>query len=603
MQTLPVAGLDFDEIKQNFIEFVKSDQASTFTDFNFEGSGINALLNIFAYNTHYIGYYVKMLLNESFIDSALKRESLISRGKLHSYIPAGIKTAKATIKMDINLDPEQLPDTGVLVFPYGYNFNGNNYSEDYRKFNILDTVSTESYVANYDNTNQIVSYTFSTPAFTVYEGEFREWKFEVDANDLSQQFIISDKNIDLDTLKVFIHPNIQSDDRVEFVKADENLLFLSQNNRVYFITTTGDGFYEIFFGNNVFGQKLEHGNMIKISYLISSGETGNGCFNFSSPSRLTYGDTYLIFNENDYTITTIESSNGGLNEESIEDLRFNIPNHVKRQNRMVTELDYKTLLLEKYRNIDSINVWGGEKHFFKDYGSIYICLKPKTGLLLTQTAQTEIESYLKNYSVVGMKIKIIQPEYVYINLNIYIKYDSSITSLSKNQIKSLVISDIETFNSTKLDKFDLGLSDLEMLNHITNNKAYIKRVYDSKLIFKRITFIPNSLTEHLIFFGNEILPNSLRSNQLSYADIPCFIADDGKQKLYLMNTNENKVFNKSIGTIDYVSGTIKIIFDFDLDLTGDVEEIIELMATPKFSDINSYLNSILRINQITVSIE
>ena len=202
-----------------------------------------------------------------------------------------------------------------------------------------------------------------------------------------------------------------------------------------------------------------------------------------------------------------------------------------------------------------------------------------------------------------MKIKIIQPEYVYINLNIYIKYDSSITSLSKNQIKSLVISDIETFNSTKLDKFDLGLSDLEMLNHITNNKAYIKRVYDSKLIFKRISFIPNSLTEHLIFFGNEILPNSLRSNQLSYADIPCFIADDGKQKLYLMNTNENKVFNKSIGTIDYVSGTIKIIFDFDLDLTGDVEEIIELMATPKFSDINSYLNSILRINQITVSIE
>ncbi len=608
MQTFPVAGLDFEQIKQNFKDFVKADPLAPFTDFNFEGSGINALLNIFAYNAHYLGYYIKMLLNESFIDTAVKRESLLSRAKLNAYFPSGVKTAKAKIQMDLTTDPGQVNINQPIIFPTGYSFSGNNYVADHRVFQTLEpviasdyTIETQIVQINNENIEQIISYTYHTPEFIIYEGQFRTWNIEVDNNDLSQRFIIQDKNIDLTTLKVYIHPNVQSVDREEFLLATD-FFELSKANKIFFLTTSSDGFFEIFFGNNIFGEKPDTGNMISISYIISSGEDGNGCFHFSEPGRITNGDMSLIFNQNDCTITTIENSSGGMSDESIEELRFNIPNHFKRQNRLVTERDYKTLLIEKFRNIDSINVWGGEKHFFKDYGSIYICIKPKTGLLLTQTAQYEIESYMKNYAVVGAKIKIVQPDYLYADLDFTVKIDQSITSLSKNQIQALIYLDILDYNEQFLDKFELGLSDYELLNHIKTNKLYIKRIFNFKRIFKKLLYIPNTTTEHLILFGNPLLRNSITSNELIYDNKPCYIIDDAIGNMILVDKNDKKILTKNIGTIDYELGIMKLIMDFNLDLSSNVDEMIDLIATPKNPDIDTYLNNIIKINQINITI-
>lgn len=605
MQNFPVTGLDFNEIKTNFKTFVQNDPAATFSDFNYEGSGINALLNIFAYNAHYLGYYIKMLLNESFIDSAVKRESLVSRGKLNAYTPMGIKTARAKIQMDLTLDPEQMPENNRLVFPAGYSFSGNNYLDDDRRFQTLESIATTEFTENYETIESIptlVSYTFHTPEFVVYEGQFRDWKFEVDNNDLSQQFIIQDKNIDLETLNVYIHPNVDSTDREEFTLAAD-FFTLDNTSKVFFITTTSDGYFEIFFGNNVFGEKPSTGNMISISYVISSGEDGNGCSIFSNPSRTINGtDLSVIFNDYDYKITTIENSNGGMIEETIEELRFNIPNHFKRQNRLVTERDYKTLLLEKFRNIDSINVWGGEKHFFKDYGCIYVCIKPKTGLLLTQTAKLEIENYVEKYAVIGNKIKVIQPDYLWVDLDFTVKYDPSITSLTKEQIKNIIYGDIQNFNEIYLDKFDLGLSDINLLNYIKIDKNYIKRIFDIKRLSKTLIYTPNTSTEHFILFGNALVQNSITSDQLRYNQNSCYIMDNAYGQLYLVDDLMNKLIPQAIGSIDYNSGTIKLVIDFNLDLTVNVDETFKIYATPKYPDIDTYLNNIIKINQINVTI-
>lgn len=600
MENFPIEGLDFNQIKENFISFIKSDPSAPFTDFDFEGSGINAFINILAYNTHYLGYYVKMLLNESFIDSAIKRESLMSRAKLNAYVPGCVKTAKAKIKMSITLDEGQEPAEGYITLPFGYNFLGSNYIEDYRKFYLLEPIQTVEVEELYRyNSNTLKSFKYTTPEFIIHEGELRFFRYKVDENNLSQQFIIRDKNIDLSTLKVYIHPNIDTADREEFLLATE-LLELSKERKVYFITTTADGYFEIFFGNDIFGEKPKTDNIVSISYLASAAEVGNGCFAFSEPGRISHGDMFLYFNREDYNITVIENSNGGLSEESTEDMRFNIPNHFKRQNRMVTEQDYKTLLLGKFRNIDSINVWGGEKHFFKDYGSIYICIKPRTGLFLTETAKLEIEQYLKNYAVIGMQIKIIQPDYVWVDVSYKIKYDQTLTSLTKNHIENIITNETNIFNSYHLDRFNIGLSDVEMLDFVKLDKPYIKRIFNTKRLFKKFTFVPNTTTEHLIIFGNSLTQGSIYSSTLTFDKTPAYIIDvDGE--MFLVNSDGYKIFNKSIGTIDYTLGIIKLIIDFNLDISSNIDENINLFATPVYPDIDSYLNNIVKINQIEVS--
>lgn len=603
MENFPIAGLDFNQIKQNFINFIKSNPDSPFTDFDFAGSGINALINIFAYNTHYLGYYIKMLLNESFIDSAIKRESLLSRAKLNAYTPASYKTAKAKIKMTMTLDEGQNPASGFITLPYGYNFLGNNYQEDFRTFFLLEPISTNTVeeIYRYNDNNTIKSYRYTTPEFIIHEGEFKSYRYLVNTNDLSQQFIINDKNVDLDTLKVYIHPNVDSDFREEFLLASD-INELSTINKVYFITTTSAGFYEIFFGNNIFGEKPSHGNMISITYLKSRGKDGNGCVFFSEPGRITtYGDQFLYFNQEDHSVLTIEGSHGGMNEESIEELRFNIPNHFKRQNRMVTERDYKTLLLEKYRNIDSINVWGGEKHFFRDYGSIYLCIKPKDGLLLTETAKLEIKSYLKNYAVIGMQIKIVQPEYVWIDLAYTIKFNTSKTSLSKNQIENSIINNTIIYNDQFLDRFDSGLKDIDLLNYIKQDKLYITNIFTTKILVKKFVYIPNTTTEHTIIFGNKLLPGSIYSIELNYNTKTCYIVDNSFGDLFFIYESGEKVFNVPIGTIDYTTGIIKLIIDFNLDISDNIDEIIHIKAQPVYPDVDSYLNNIIKINNISVS--
>lgn len=608
MQTFPIAGLDFDQIKQNFISYVKSDPKQPFTDFDFEGSGINALLNIFAYNAHYLGYYIKMLLNESFIDSAIKRESLLSRAKLNAYFPKSTKTSRAKIRMELTVDPGQVPETMPIVFPAGYSFSANNFAADHRTFQTLEPVITSGYTTNTRQvtidgvqTTEIYSYTYTTPEFTVYEGQLRTWEFEVNNNDLSQRFIIEDKNIDLDTLTVHLYPNVNSTNRVEFLLATD-FFNLTRTNPIFFLTTTSDGHYEVFFGKDVFGKQPETGNKVSLSYLISTGSNGNGCFYFSEPGRLNSGDLSLIFNQSDYNIITIENSSGGLDEESIEELRFNIPNNFKRQNRLVTERDYKTLLLEKFRNIDSINVWGGEKHFFKDYGAVYICIKPKIGLLLTQTAQEEIESYVKDYAVIGAKIKVVQPDYLWVDLSITLKIDHSLTSLANSQIENDIYQAVLDFNETQLDKFELGLSDLELLTHLKSDKVYIKRIFDSKKIFKKLVYIPNTTTEHDILFGNPVIPNTIQSNELIYNNNKCYIIDNADGKLYLVNEKGKFIFTKAIGSINYNTGNAKLTVDFNLDLSSNVDETLSLYATPKNPDIDTYLNNVIKINQININI-
>jgi hypothetical protein len=601
MKSFPINGLDFDEIKSNFIEFLKQDQA--YKDYNFDASGISSLINIFAYNAHYIGYYVKMLLNESFLDSATQRETLFSKAKLNGYVPKGVRSARARVILTCEADISQDPENKSVVIPRGSYFSGANTNNDGRTFYVVDDVlcyNREEYSG--PNNTRFVRYT--SPEFTVYEGVMKKWRFVVNSSEINQRFVIKDKTIDIDTLRINVFNDSNSTEKTEF-KLASDLFELQPLSNVFYISTNEDGYYEIFFGNDQFGAKLGNGNMIEASYLSSKGESGNGCksMTYVQPPQSVYTRNTTAFFSG-FSTNVVEVSNGGMDEETIEDLRFNIPNHYRRQNRIVTESDYRSILLHEFRNIDSINVWGGEKNYIRDYGSVFICIKPKYGLTLSGYAREEIKQILSKYGVVGMQQKIVDPEYIKLDINLFVKFNPSMTSKSIGEIERIVYDMAMTYSKENLDKFNAGLSDVDFLNYIRQSEPSISRIYDTKTMSKAITFTYCSSTEYTVIFGNKISRGSLKSTGFAYGGNKCNIIDDGNGNLWIMSDGK-KLLNKPIGTVDYDDGVIK--FTLEIDVVSDTDfnntkGLIEFTANPALADIDTYLNNIIIFNNVKANV-
>lgn len=557
MESLPVNSLDFNLVKQNFINYLKAD--SRYNDFNFEASGISSLLNILAYNTHYIGYYVKMMLNESFVDSAVMRESLMSMAKLNGYIPKGRKASQIEISLDIKANTFHPAN---IIVNKGSFFNSANTSNDSRTFQVID-----DHVAYYKETDINGKFVYNANV-VAYEGTFENLKFFVDTSVINQRFIIDDENIDIETIRVKVYPDGVTSNVTEY-KLGRVIDVVKADSNVFYISTNEQGFYEIFFGGNVFGKQPENTNVVEVSFVSTNGESGNNAkvFTFVPDGDMGSFDSYIS--------TPNGVSYGGTEKEDLETLRFAIPNHVRTQNRTTTESDYHSMLLSTYRDIDSINVWGGERNHYKDYGAVYVCVKPKSGLKLSTSAKKEIEGLLKKTSTVGTRIKIIDPEYTNVSVNVYVKYDVSKTSLSSGSIQNQVRNKVIEYNDSYLNRFNAGLSDVELLDFIKKDISSITRIYDLKVVVKtQNIFVDGS--ENVFLFGNEIKSGSI-------------IGSDGmvdRDGILYVATSQ-------VGTVDYKKGVIKFA-----KTGGDASyKIVCKLVSP---DVETYLNNIVRIDKIEV---
>ena len=101
-------NLIFDEIKTNLKTHLKSQES--FKDYNFEGSAMNTLLDVLSYNTHYNAIYGNMISNEMFLDSAVKRDSVVSLAKHLGYTPRSATCSTARINVTVN-NPSGSPAT------------------------------------------------------------------------------------------------------------------------------------------------------------------------------------------------------------------------------------------------------------------------------------------------------------------------------------------------------------------------------------------------------------------------------------------------------------------------------------------------------------
>ena len=430
---IQITDLDFNTIKTNLKKYLQSQD--TLKDYNYEGSALSNLLDLLAYNTQYNAYYLNMVANEMFLDSAIQRSSVVSHAKLLNYTPKSVTAPTATIDLKIN----EVTDAS-LTLPKFTNFlseaiDGVNY-----KFVTIDnhTVNTNTY-------NNTV--TFSN--LIVKQGEPVNLTFTYDAAaNPSGIFEIPDTDVDTSTLTVVVQQST-SNSYSEVYTLSKEYLELNSSSASYFLQEGTNGYYQIYFGDGVLGKALTDGNVILISYITSSGTSATGANTFVLMDSISgYSNT---------VVTGVSSAIQGSDKESIASIKYTAPKSYSAQGRAVTKEDYIYLIQNNSGifPVDAVNVWGGEDNDPPVYGVIFVAIKPKGGYSLTNSQKTIIETeIIKPISVVTVKPKIIDVDYTYLVVNSNILYSPKLTQYSTSQLQTLVYTAIQTFAASTLNTFN-----------------------------------------------------------------------------------------------------------------------------------------------------
>ena len=486
---LQVTELDFDSIKTNLKNFLK--QQSEFVDYDFEGSGLSVLLDILAYNTHYNSYYVNMVANESFLDTALLRNSVVSHAKKMGYTPRSTRASKAIINVSVDSGTS---NSGSLTLQTGQAFLSNLIDGRSYKFLVTDDVTVSKTGNNYNF--------LSVP---IYEGELVSYNYtHSQSGNPTQTFVIQDANIDTTTLKISVRPSSSNTQITVYNKATE-VINVSQTDAVYFLEEGRNGKYQIFFGDDVVGKKLPDGAIVTASYLITNGSIPNSANNFTVAS--TIGGYSTI------TINSTSPASGGAIRETVDEIKYAAPLSLTSQNRAVTKNDYIRLIQQKYPAFEAVNVWGGEENDPPIFGKVFISAKPKLGFEVTQTEKDYVvNKIIKPISVMTVTPEIVDVDYNYLKLISKVYYDPAKTATNSASLQTGISNTIKTYCDTELNKFNTYFKSSGLKTAVDKYSGAI--LSNDLEVFISKKFLPDLINSdsYVIDFGVELQQGTTLDN-------------------------------------------------------------------------------------------
>ena len=589
---LEISELDFENIKGSLKRFLSNQ--NEFKDYNFEGSSMAILLDLLAYNTHYLAYNANFVANEMFMDTAQLRSSVASLAKLVGYTPNSARAPIADLKLVIN------DGTGAsITIPAGTKFTSS-----------IDGL-TYTFVSVGDKVVQPVDGIYTCQSLDVYEGTYVTYSYTYDSTDIDQRFLIPSDRADTTTIKVVVQNSSSDVAQSTYTKAT-SITELEGSSKVYFLQEAEDGQFEIYFGDGIIGKKLEDGNIINISYVVTNKTEANGATAFTLSGSIS-GFT-------DITTTVNSSAQGGAEPESLQSIKFNTSSFYASQDRAVTVEDYKSKVKQLYANSQSVSAWGGEDAEPPFYGRVYLSILPKSGSNLTDATKERIVKDLKKYSVASVTPVILDPETTDLIITSNVKFDEGATPKTADTIKSNVITTLTNYNSNTLQAFDsifrysklTGLID-ETDESILSNITTIKM---------RKSFVPTlgSSTKYTINFANALYNPHSGHNSASGGFLEStgfkidgnttdvfFLDDDGQGNVrrYKMDGSVRSYANSTQGTIDYSSGKVEVnslnVSNIE-NVRGVASTVIEVTVKPNSNDIVPIRNQVLDIDVANSSV-
>ena len=554
MSNIRIAELDFDQIKNNLKTYLKSQDE--FTDYDFEGSGLSVLLDILAYNTHYNAFLANMVVNEMFLDSAVKRASAVSIAKHLGYTPTSARGSRANIDVTVT-NPSGLPSILTL--------------DRYTPFTTTIEGVAYTFLTNQATTTSRVGNTYTFTDVEIIEGALLSYRYVVAVKSPSTKYEIPDNGVDTTTLQVLVQTSATDTTTTTYTLATD-ITGIDSESEVYFLEQNPQGRYEIFFGDGLIGKQPDIGNIVIIQYISVSGSAPN----VSGLITQTFTPGSTIGGSSSIVVTTNSNSTGGADQESITSIKFNAPRVNAAKNRAVTASDYESLIAANYPGAESISVWGGEDNDPPYYGKILISLKPFEGYVISDATKESIKStILRNRKMLTVTPEFIDPLYIYVNITGDVRYNSIVTTLSSEEIKSSVITTIEDYFSNNLQKFNKTFNYSKLIESILNTNTSIDSVVLTIRAQRRITPVlsaENTYTGNSsIKFRNPIRPGTISSSYfyvvhdsvqtlVKIVDLPDQMppSDTGTGTLRLVSVATGITVVSNLGTVNYSSGNMEI---------------------------------------------
>ena len=599
-KNLRVTELDFDQIKENLKIYLKAQKE--FTDYDFDGSGFDILLDSLSYNTHYLGFNANMLANEMFLDTSSLRSSAVSHAKTLGYEITSARAPFATINISLKTD------SNTKTMPAGTAFTTTLDGVNYQFVTIADITGTKfGNSVNFD-------------AQKVYEGTYVTTRYTVDTSDLEQRFILRDNRADTSTLTVKVQNSASDSTTVTYTKATD-ITQLEKTSTVYYLQEIENGRHEVYFGDGVVSKAVDDGNIVILQYVVTNKTEANGAFVFTPPASID-GVT-------DITLTTVERATGGSEPESIQSIKLNAPLDYASQGRCVTTGDYEVFVRKLFPQTQAVNVFGGEQGSYNsstgvtstpEYGKVFISVKSTTGANLTTSQKTQLVSDLSKFTVASISPVIVDPETTKLRLTSSIVYNASATTKLASELVTAVTTELTDYNTSTLQTFNgqyrasavsklIDEADTAILNNTTTvklSKDFVPTLGTTKsynIAFNNALLHPED--GYLASTGGVLFSTGFKVGTDTTTEF--FFDDDGNGNLrrYALIGTTRSYADNVAGSIDYASGYISIN---NINITaisnvdGETSTAIRLVITPATNDIVPVRNQLLEIDFTNTSI-
>ena len=580
-------------IKQQLKDFLKG--KPQFSDYNFEGSNMSALLDLLSYNTYLNNLYVNMAVNEMFIDTAETIDAVRSHSKELNYLPRSRRSALATVHLTIN----QVNDTSSVLIPKGTPFTTTANNQSYT------FTTAENTVAAVDPTTNTASITTG-----IYEGAFKAEYFTVNAANNHQRFVIQDNKIDTKSLVITVR-NSASDTSNGVYTLASDLFGLSPTSNVYFLQADNDGKYEVIFGNGVTGRAPADGNVIEANYRISSGAEPNGAKTFAVGTVAGYSNTSVALSN------TSTFAQGGALAEDIDSIKFNAVRHYQTLQRAVTAEDYKNLLLVEFPELETLNVYGGEDESPPRFGRVIISADAANADGISNQLKERIRSFVNSKSPVSIEAEFVDAEFLEVDIVTEVRYNINVTTQSIADIDTKVRNAILSYGVANLNDFGKALRFSRLLTAIDNSDASILGNSTTVRAIRTISPLVGDIESFSILFGNVLTPDAQSPTSTNYINYQpalesgpftkggqtSYLQDDANGGIDLINfaNGTRNIVEQGVGTINYTTGLVSITNLIVDAYAGDGIKLYGKTANPR---IQASKNLILQISSddITVNV-
>jgi hypothetical protein len=576
-----VSALDFEEIKGNLKAFLKA--KPQFKDYNFEGSNWSVLLDVLAYNAHYNAFYTNMVFNEMFIDSAIKQDSIVSHAKELNYVPRSAISARALIQVDLESLSDNTSNIESVVIPKGTTFSSRVGTES------LTFVTDETVVVNrqfVDNGSRFRA------QLEVHEGQYVSESFTFD--EAFKQFTISNTNIDLASLTVYI----LTPGSVEPIVAvrRKSLIDGAVDEPGYFVEAAYGGRYAVVFGDGTSSYVPVVGSTIFAEYRVTAGSEGNFAQTFTIDAPVG------VFNN--VTVTTLLSSTGGTEPETLDSIKFNAPRHFQTQNRAITPDDYESLIKIQFPGVQHVAAYGGENVSPPQYGRVFVAIDLVGDDYMTDSRKLEITEFLRTKTPIGIEPMIVEPEYTYLQINAKINYNRSGTTATQRDVESTILDAILNFVNVNGSGFNSSLRISKLISLIDSNPVVNFSSVDVRMA-KVYTPPEKEGVGINVDFQNPISRNStaydrsLLSSLFTYRGQSCRLENIDNDVWIVATVNEVATNIRKVGTIDYDNGTVSIN---SFIVSAYFGPGIKLIARPANSIVTTKNNVLLDIISSDVTV-